>query len=185
MTVSTNQNLSTLQICDALEAIFRDQMFELYGFMSSVNTSGNVSWKLLFNEEDNYHDCRVIEILAEAITGDLLRAYAYEYVAPDVRQGGLRVSQINRLNRHTIQFNRFVVTNNTDDGSTKVFDLLDMWTTINNLQSLGDDRDGRDAKLFEDLTALREHFITQGLQPVEREGVSASVRGYCAVGIVG
>ena len=184
MTVSTNQNLSTLQICDALEAIFRDQMFELYGFMSSVNTSGNVSWKLLFNEEDNYHDCRVIEILAEAITGDLLRAYAYEYVAPDVRQGGLRVSQINRLNRHTIQFNRFVVTNNTDDGSTKVFDLLDMWTTINNLQSLKDAW-GDESVTLEDLTALREHFIDQGLRPVEREGVSASVRGYCAVGIVG
>ena len=177
--------VSTLQICEALEAIFKSQMFELYGFKSSVDTTGIISWKLLFNEYDNYHDCGVIENIAQGITGDLLRAYAYEYVATDVRQGGLRVDQINRMNRHTIQFNRFVVTNNTEDGSIEVFDLLDMWTTINNLQCLGDDRDGREAKWFEDLTALREHFISQGLQPVVRDGVSASVRGHCAVGIVG
>ena len=177
--------VSTLQICEALEAIFKSQMFELYGFMSSVDTSGIISWKLLFNEYDNYHDVGVIENIAQGITGDLLRAYAYEYVAPDVRQGGLRVDQLNRMNRHTIQFNRFVVTNNTEDGSIEVFDLLEMWTTINNLQSLGDERDGWDAKVFEDLTALREHFIAQGLQAVTREGVSASVRGHCAVGIVG
>ena len=177
MTVSTNENLSTLQICDALEAIFRDKMFQLYGFMSSVNTSGDISWKLLFNEEDNYHDCHIIEIIAQGITGDLLRAYAYEYVAPDVRQGGLSIYQINRMNRHTIQFNRFVVTNNTEDGSIKVFDLLGMWTEINNLQSQPEwASSSYEDAILEDLLALREHFIEQGLQPVASEGVSASVR---------
>ena len=136
-----------------------------------------------------------IEPIAKGITGDLLRAYAYEYVAEDVRKGSLPVSRVNRIGRAMVQFNRYIVYQaDSAHGSqfpdfsfnrfptsnphidVYVFDLIAIQELINYLIA-----DGTDAT---DHIELIADFRKAGMKDVEKDGVSSGVRGQCALELV-
>ena len=106
MSYPTFECYSQLQTLDALRAIFVSALGgHLHGFKADSTTSGNLRWLALIDEDQSV----TVERLAQGITGDLLRAYAYEYVAEAVRKGGLHINKVNRISREMIQFNRYIV----------------------------------------------------------------------------
>ena len=177
---------SQLQTLDALRAIF---LSALGGFMHGLklesDTDGYIYWTALIDEEASVR----VERLAQGITGDLLRAYAYSYVAESVRKGGLHVNKAHRIGRAMIQFNRYIVYQ-TDSAhgsqfpdfsyhqyetsnphiSIYVFDLIALQERINGFPEDGEEYE----KLIED-------FRKAGMKPVEKDGVCADVRGQCAL----
>ena len=94
MSYPTFECYSQLQTLDALRAIF---LSALGGFMHGLklesDTDGYIYWTALIDEEASVR----VERLAQGITGDLLRAYAYSYVAESVRKGGLHNSKAHQV----------------------------------------------------------------------------------------
>ena len=194
MSYPTFECYSQLQTLDALRAIF---LSSLGGFMHGLklesDTGGYIYWTALIDEEASVR----VERLAEGITGDLLRAYAYSYVAESVRKGGLHSNKVNRISREMVQFNRYIVyqadsahgsqfpdfsyhqypTSNPNI-SIYVFDLVAIQEIINNLTADGYRGDALDH------IALIEDFRKAGMKDVEKDGVSAGVRGQCALELV-
>ena len=192
MSYPTFECHSQLQSLDGLRAIF---LSALGGFMHGLklesDTSGYIYWTALIDEEASVK----VERLAEGITGDLLRAYAYSYVAESVRKGSLHYNKVNRMSRQMLQFNRYIVyqgdsvhgqlfpdlsynqypTSNPHI-NIYVFDLVAIQEIINNLVA-----DGCDAT---DHIQLIEDFRKAGMKDVEKDGVSAGVRGQCALELV-
>ena len=75
MSYPTFECYSQLQTLDALRAIFLSALGGfLYGLKLESTTSGNIRWTALIDEAEALR----IEPIAKGITGDLLRAYAYE-----------------------------------------------------------------------------------------------------------
>ena len=187
MSYPTFECYSQLQTLDALRAIFLSVLGGfLYGLKLESTTSGNIRWTALIDEDEALR----IEPIAKGITGDLLRAYAYEYVAEDVRKGSLHISQVNRIGRAMIQFNRYIVYQ-SDTAHDSQFPALSYhkYPTSNPHISI---------YVF-DLVAIQEMFIETidtkyarllndfrkaGMKPVEKDGVSADVRGKCALALV-
>jgi len=192
MSYPTFECYSQLQTGDALRAIF---LSALGGFMHGLklesDTDGYIYWTALIDEEASVR----VERLAQGITGDLLRAYAYSYVAESVRKGSLHYNKVNRMSRQMLQFNRYIVyqgdsvhgqlfpdlsynqypTSNPHI-NIYVFDLVAIQEIINNLVA-----DGCDAT---DHIQLIEDFRKAGMKDVEKDGVSAGVRGQCALELV-
>ena len=180
---------SQLQTLDALRAIFLSVLGGfMHGFKADSTASGNLRWLALVDEEASVD----VERLAQGITG--LRAYAYEYVAEGVRKGSLPISRVNRISREMIQFNRYIVYQADSAHGSQfpdfsyrqyptenphvciyVFDLVAIQEIINNLTADGYRGDALDH------IALIEDFRKAGMNPVEKDGVSASVRGQCAL----
>ena len=183
---------SQLQTLDALRAIF---LSALGGFMHGLklesDTDGYIYWTALIDEDQSV----TVERLAQGITGDLLRAYAYSYVAESVRKGGLHNSKAHRISREMIQFNRYIVyqadsahgsqfpefsyhqyPTSNPHVSVYVFDLVAIQELINYLIA-----DGTDAT---DHIELIADFRKAGMKDVEKDGVSAGVRGQCALKLV-
>ena len=192
MSYPTFECYSQLQTLDALRAIFLSVLGgHLHGLKLDSTTSGNLRWFALVDEEEALR----VEPIAKGITGDLLRAYAYEYVAEHARKGSLHISRVNRISREMIQFNRYIVyqadsahgqyfpplsynqypTSNPNI-SIYVFDLVAIQEIINHQIAYGDDATEH-IKLIED-------FRKVGMKPVEKDGVCASVRGQCALELV-
>ncbi len=186
MSYPTFECYSQLQTLDALRAIF---LSALGGFMHGLklesDTGGYIYWTALIDEEASIDT----ERLAQGITGDLLRAYAYSYVAESVRKGGLHNSKAHRISREMIQFNRYIVYQaDSAHGSqfpdfsfnrfptsnphidVYVFDLIALQERINGFPEDGEEYE----KLIED-------FRKAGLKQVEKDGVASDVRGQCAL----
>jgi len=183
---------SQLQTLDALRAIFVSVLGGfMHGFKADSTTSGNLRWLAMV--DDDRSPC--VERLAKGITGDLLRAYAYEYVAEDVRKGSLPISRVNRISREMLQFNRYIVyqgdslhcsqfpefshhqyPTSNPHVSIYVFDLVAIQELISYLIA-----DGTDAT---DHIELIADFRKAGMKPVEKDGVAAAVRGKCALELV-
>ena len=157
----------------------------MHGLKLESDTDGYIYWTALIDEEASVR----VERLAQGITGDLLRAYAYSYVAESVRKGGLHNSKAHRISREMIQFNRYIVYQAdsahgsqfpdfsyhqypTDNPhvSIYVFDLVVLQERINGFPEDGEEYE----KLIED-------FRKAGMKSVEKDGVSAGVRGQCAL----
>ena len=191
MSYPTFECYSQLQTLDALRAIF---LSALGGFMHGLklesDTDGHIYWTALVDEEASVR----VERLAQGITGDLLRAYAYSYVAESVRKGGLHVNKVNRISREMIQFNRYIVyqadsahgsqfpdfsyhqyPTENPHVSIYVFDLVGIQDYINEIteDGFGDD--------VAEHVQLIEDFRKAGMKPVEKDGVSSVVRGKCAL----
>ena len=180
-----------LQTLDALRAIFMSALgYSLHGLKLESDDSGYIYWTALMEE----HDSVVVERIAQGITGDLLRQYAYRYVTKDVRSGSIHTSKAHRISREMIQFNRFIVyqADSAHDSqfpdftytkyptsnphvSIYVFDLVGIQDYINELSNgwIGDD--------IAEYAQLIEDFRKAGMKPVEKDGVSAGVRGKCAL----
>ena len=192
MSYPTFECYSQLQTLDALRAIF---MSALGGFMHGLklesDTDGYIYWTALIDEEASVR----VERLAQGITGDLLRAYAYSYVAESVRKGGLHNSQAHRIGRAMVQFNRYIVyqSDTAHDSqfpalsyhkyptsnphiSIYVFDLVAIQEIINQQIADGDDATEH--------IALIEDFRKFGMKDVEQDGVASVVRGKCALELV-
>ena len=180
-----------LQTLDALRAIFMSALgYSLHGLKLESDDSGYIYWTALMEE----HDSVVVERIAQGITGDLLRQYAYRYVTKDVRSGSIHTSKAHRISREMIQFNRFIVyqADSAHDSqfpdftytkyptsnphvSIYVFDLVGIQDYINDLSNgwVGDD--------VAEYAQLIEDFRKAGMKPVEKDGVPADVRGKCAL----
>ena len=189
MSYPTFECYSQLQTGDALRAIFLSALGGfMYGLKLEGDTDGYIYWTALIDEDQSV----TVERLAEGITGDLLRAYAYSYVAESVRKGSLHSNKVNRISREMIQFNRYIVYQAdsahgsqfpdfsydqypTDNPhvSIYVFDLVAIQEIINNLVA-----DGCDAT---DHIQLIEDFRKAGMKPVEKDGIASVVRGRCAL----
>ena len=184
MSYPTFECYSQLQTLDALRAIFLSALGGyMYGLKLESTTCGNIRWTALIDEEAALQ----LEPVAQGITGDLLRAYAYEYVAEDVRRGSLPVSRVNRISCDMIQFNRYIVYQADSAHASQFPDLsYHQYPTSNPHVSI---------YVF-DLVAIQEMFIDTfdtkyarllqdfrkaGMKPVEKDGVSADVRGKCAL----
>ena len=183
-----------LQTLDALRAIFMSALgYSLHGLKLESDDSGYIYWTALMEE----HDSVVVERIAQGITGDLLRQYAYRYVTKDVRSGSIHTSKAHRISREMIQFNRFIVYQaDSTHGSqfpdftyTKyptsnphvsiyVFDLVGIQEYINEIagDGFGDD--------VAEHSQLIEDFRKAGMRMVEKDGVAAVVRGQCALKLV-
>ena len=106
MSYPTFECYSQLQTLDALRAIFISALGGfLHGLKLGSDTCGNIRWTALIDEEEALR----AEPVVQGITGDLLRAYSYSYVAEDVRKGSFHVNRVNRISREMIQFNRYIV----------------------------------------------------------------------------
>ena len=180
-----------LQTGDALRAIFMSALgYSLHGLKLESDTDGYIYWTALIDEEASVR----VERLAQGITGDLLRAYAYSYVAESVRKGSSHYNKVNRISREMIQFNRFIVyqadsahgSQFPDFSYTKyptsnphvsiyVFDLVGIQDYINEIteDGFGDD--------VAEHVQLIEDFRKAGMKPVEKDGVTSVVRGKCAL----
>ena len=192
MSYPTFECYSQLQTLDALRAIF---LSALGGFMHGLklesDTDGYIYWTALIDEEVSVD----VERLAQGITGDLLRAYAYSYVAESVRKGGLHSNKAHRISREMIQFNRYIVyqadsahgqyfpplsynqyPTSNPHVSIYVFDLVAIQEKINCYATYGDEATEH--------IQLIEDFRKSGMKPVEKDGVSAGVRGQCALKLV-
>lgn len=180
-----------LQTLDALRAIFMSALgYSLHGLKLECDDSGYIYWTALMEE----HDSVVVERIAQGITGDLLRQYAYRYVTKDVRSGSIHTNKAHRISREMIQFNRFIVyqadsahgsqfpdftytkyPTSNPHVSIYVFDLVGIQDYINEIteDGFGDDV-AEHAQLIED-------FRKAGMKPVEKDGVASVVRGKCAL----
>ena len=180
-----------LQTLDALRAIFMSALgYSLHGLKLESDDSGYIYWTALMEE----HDSVVVERIAQGITGDLLRQYAYRYVTKDVRSGSIHTNKAHRISREMIQFNRFIVyqadsahgsqfpdftytkyPTSNPHVSIYVFDLVGIQDYINEIteDGFGDDV-AEHAQLIED-------FRKAGMKPVEKDGVASVVRGKCAL----
>ena len=187
MSYPTFECYSQLQTLDALRAIFMSALgYSLHGLKLESDTSGYIYWTALIDEEVSVD----VERLAQGITGDLLRAYAYSYVAESVRKGGLHNNNAHRIGRAMIQFNRYIVYQTDSAHGSQFPDFsYHQYPTSNPHISI---------YVF-DLVALQEMFIEThdtkyarllndfrkfGMKPVEKDGVSAEVRGKCALALV-
>jgi len=192
MSYPTFECRSQLQSLDALRAIF---LSSLGGFMHGLklesDTGGYIYWTALIDEDQSV----AVERVAQGITGDLLRAHAYSYVAESVRKGGLHNNKVNRMSRQMLQFNRYIVyqgdsvhgqlfpdlsyhqypTSNPHI-NIYVFDLVAIQEIINNKIADGDDATEH--------IQLIEDFRNAGMKDVEKDGISAGVRGRCALELV-
>ncbi len=180
-----------LQTLDALRAIFMSALgYSLHGLKLESDDSGYIYWTALMEEQDSV----VVERIAQGITGDLLRQYAYRYVTKDVRSGSIHTNKSHRISREMIQFNRFIVyqadsahgsqfpdftytkyPTSNPHVSIYVFDLVGIQDYINEIteDGFGDDV-AEHAQLIED-------FRKAGMKPVEKDGVASVVRGKCAL----
>ena len=165
----------------------------MHGVKLESDTDGYIYWTALIDEEASVR----VERLAEGITGDLLRAYAYSYVAESVRKGGLHNNKVHRIGRAMIQFNRYIVyqadsahgsqfpdfsyhqyPTSNPHVSIYVFDLVGIQDYINEITEDGFGEDvAEHAQLIED-------FRKAGMKPVEKDGVASVVRGKCALELV-
>jgi len=160
----------------------------MHGLKLESDTDGYIYWTALIDEEASVR----VERLAQGITGDLLRAYAYSYVAESVRKGGLHNSKAHRIGRAMVQFNRYIVyqgdslhcsqfpefsyhqyPTSNPHVSVYVFDLVGIQELINYLIA-----DGTDAT---DHIELLADFRKAGMKDVEKDGVASVVRGQCAL----
>ena len=155
----------------------------MHGLKLESDTDGYIYWTALIDEEASVR----VERVAQGITGDLLRAYAYSYVAESVRKGGLHVNKAHRIGRAMIQFNRYIVYQADSAHGNQYPDFsYHQYPTSNPHVSI---------YVF-DLVAIQEMFIDTfdtkyarllndfrkaGMKPVEKDGVSADVRGRCAL----
>ena len=165
----------------------------MHGLKLESDTDGYIYWTALIDEEASID----VERLAQGITGDLLRAYAYSYVAESVRKGGLHSNKVHRISREMIQFNRFIVYQADRAHASQfpdftyrqyptenphvciyVFDLVAIQEIINDWVGDGYREDVLDH------IALIEDFRKAGMKDVEKDGVCASVRGQCALELV-
>jgi len=176
-----------LQTLDALRAIFMSALgYSLHGLKLESDTSGYIYWTALIDEDQSV----TVERLAQGITGDLLRAYAYSYVAESVRKGGLHNSKAHRISREMIQFNRYIVYQADSAHGSQFPDFTyTKYPTSNPHVSI---------YVF-DLVAIQEMFIDTfdakyarllndfrkfGMKDVEQDGVASVVRGKCALELV-
>ena len=194
MSYPTFECYSQLQTLDALRAIF---LSSLGGFMHGLklesDTDGYIYWTALIDEEASVR----VERLAQGITGDLLRAYAYSYVAESVRKGGLHNNKVHRIGRAMIQFNRYIVYQSDRAHASQfpdftyrqyptdnphiciyVFDLVAIQEIINDWTADGCREDVLDH------IALIEDFRKFGMKDVEKDGIASVVRGKCALELV-
>ena len=158
----------------------------MHGLKLESDTDGYIYWTALIDEEASVD----VERLAQGITGDLLRAYAYSYVAESVRKGGLHVNKSLSIGRAMVQFNRYIVYQ-SDTAHDSQFPALSYhkYPTSNPHISI---------YVF-DLIAIQEMFIEThdtkyarllndfrkfGMKDVEQDGVASVVRGKCALELV-
>ena len=175
MSYPTFECYSQLQPLDALRAIF---LSALGGFMHGLklesDTSGYIYWTALIDEEVSVD----VERLAQGITGDLLRAYAYSYVAESVRKGGLHSNKVHRISREMIQFNRYIVYQADSAHGSQFPDFsYHQYPTSNPHVSIY----VFDLMAIPEHTELIEDFRKAGMKQVEKDGVCADVRGQCAL----
>ena len=175
MSYPTFECYSQLQTLDALRAIF---LSALGGFMHGLklesDTDGYIYWTALIDEEVSVK----VERLARGVTGDLLRAYAYSYVAESVRKGGLHNNKAHRISREMIQFNRYIVYQADSAHGSQFPDFsYRQYPTSNPHVSIY----VFDLMAIQEHTELIEDFRKAGMKPVEKDGVSSVVRGKCAL----
>ena len=189
MSYPTFECYSQLQTLDALRAIFLSALGGcMYGLKLESDTNGYIYWTALIDEDQSV----TVERLARGVTGDLLRAYAYSYVAESVRKGGLHNSKVNRISEQMLQFNRYIVyqgdsvhgqlfpdfsynqypTSNPHI-NIYVFDLVAIQGIITDLLT-----DDCEATEYIELIA---DFRKAGMKDVEKDGVASVVRGKCAL----